>query len=309
MSQVVPALTESELGAGVARHRTASGLLAAGAALGVILAALGLVRSGRGDAGGLPAIAVARVNGELIRADDYQRVLSGLAQDKRNPIDDAQRKQILDRLIDEELLVQRGLELGLARHDGKIRKDLTAAVIDSIVAEFADTQPGDKELEAFYEQNRAFFAGPGRVRVRQVFCRVPISPDAPMAFDRAQQAAQRLRNGEDFDAVRTALGDPEMAPLPDAPLPLPKLVDYLGPTASRVATGLDIGQVSEPVRSSTGYHVLQVLDRVPDSGPPFADVKAQVEAEFRRRAGERALRAYLDELRSRADIAVASKLP
>jgi len=297
------------LNADVAHHRAATLLLAAGAAIGVALAALGLVRSGRGDARTLPDSAVARVNGELIRVDDYQRVLDGLAQDKRNALDDSQRQHVLDRLIDEELLVQRGLELGFARHDSKVRKDLTTAVIDSVVAEFADTQPSDKELESFYEQNRAFFAGPGRVRVRQIFCRVRVNPDAPMMLDRAQQAAHRLRNGEDFEAVRAALGDPEMAPLPDAPLPLAKLVDYLGPTASRVATSLDIGQVSDPVRSSTGYHVLQVLERVPDSGPPLSEIKSQVEAEFRRRAGEQALRAYLDDLRSRADVSVTTKLP
>ena len=289
--------------------RAATVLLAVGAAIGVALAALGLVRSGRGDANGLPSSALARVNGEIIRVDDYRRVLSGLAQDKRNALDDAERQHVLDRLIDEELLVQRGLELGFARHDAKVRKDLTGAVIDSVIAEFADAQPSDREVETFYEQNRAFFAGPGRVRVRQIFCRVHVNPDAPEKLDRAQHAAQRLRQGEDFDAVRAALGDPEMAPLPDAPLPLAKLVDYLGPTASRVAATLDAGQVSDPVRSSTGYHVLQVLERVPDSGPPLSEIKPQVEAEFRRRASEQALRAYLDELRSRADVRVVPVLP
>lgn len=284
-------------------------LLALGVGLGVVLAALGLVQSGRSNARTLPDSAVARVNGELIRAEDYQRVLSGLAQDKRDALDDAERTRVLDRLIDEELLVQRGLELGLARHDSKVRKDLTQAVVDSVVAEFADTQPTEKELATFYEQNRSFFAGPGRSRIRQIFCRVRVNPEAPMALDRAQQAAQRLRAGDDFEAVRSVLGDPEMAPLPDALLPVAKLVDYLGPTASRAAVELAIGQVSDPVRSSTGYHVLQVVERVPDSGPELSEIKPQVEAEYRRHASEQALRAYLDELRSRADVITRPALP
>ena len=37
-----------------------------------------------------------------------------------------------ERLIDEELLVARGLELGLARRDPRVRKDLTASVIDAV---------------------------------------------------------------------------------------------------------------------------------------------------------------------------------
>ncbi|HVN84777.1 MAG TPA: peptidylprolyl isomerase [Candidatus Binatia bacterium] len=291
------------------RQRAGTLLLAAGAALGVALAALGLVRSGRGVSGTLPGNAVARVNGELIRLDDYRRVLAGLAQDTRNPIDEAQRKHVLDRLIDEELLVQRGLELGLARTDGKIRKDLTAAVIDAVVAATGEGQPSEAELESFYEQNRAFFAGPGRLRMRQIVCQVRANADAPGALDRAQQAAQRVRRGDDFAAVRAALGDTEPAPLPDASLPLAKLIDYLGPTAARVATELEVGEVSDPVRSSTGYHVLQVVERVPDRGPPLADIKPQVEAEFRRRASDQALRTYLDELRARANVTIADTPP
>ncbi len=280
-------------------------LLALGAALGISLAAAGLLTSSRNPSQPLPDTAVARVNGEIIQVEDYQRVLSALAQDKRDNVDDALRKHVLDRLIDEELLVQRGQELGLVRHDSKVRKDLATAVIDSIVAEYGDVQPSDRELQAFYDEHQDFFTGPGRVRVRQIFCRTPTDADGPMALDRAQQAVRRLRAGEDFVAVRDALADAELAPLPDAPLPPAKLVDYLGPTVARATSTLEIGAVSDPVRSSTGYHVVQVVERHPDPGPPLDEIKAQVLAEFRRRAGEQALRTYLDDLRRRADVELA----
>ena len=38
-----------------------------------------------------------------------------------------------DRLVDEELLLQRGFELGLVRRDAKVRNDVVAAVIDTAV--------------------------------------------------------------------------------------------------------------------------------------------------------------------------------
>jgi len=257
----------------------------------------------------MPGDAVARVNGEVIRRDEYQRVLDALAQDKRTPLDDAERRRVLDRLIDEELLVQRGVELGLARHDGKIRKDLTNAVIDSVIAEFNDVAPADQELQSFYDDQRELFAGPGRLHVRQIFCRAPTNADAPMAFERAQQAAQRLRAGEDFEVVRVALGDQELAPLPDSLLPQPKLIDYLGPTAAQTATTLAVGEVSDPVRSSTGYHVLQLIEQQPNTPPPLDEIKPQVLAEYRRRASERALRAYLDDLRRRAQVDFGESIP
>jgi len=284
-------------------------LLAAGTALGIVLAAAGLLGRARGLSGSLPSDAVAMVNGRVIRLEDYERVVSALSQDRRDGLANGDRHHVVDRLIDEELLVQRGLELGMVRSDSRVRKDLTFAVIDSVMADVGDTQPSDSELQAFYDKNRDFFSGPGRLRVRQIFCRTPTNADAPVALDRAQQAVRRLRAGEDFDEVKRDLGDPEMAPLPDAPLPPTKLIDYLGPTAARTAAGLEMNAISDPVRSNTGYHVLQLLDREPEPAPPLDDIKKQVLAEYRRRAGDRALRKYLDDLRSRADVAVRQKLP
>jgi parvulin-like peptidyl-prolyl isomerase len=285
--------------------RRGSTLLALGAGLGVVLAAAGLLASGRETSSRVPADAVARVNGAAIRMADYERTLSALAGDRRDGLSADDRRRALDRLVDEELLVQRGLELDLARQDVRVRRDLTAAVVDAVVAGHEDAEPDRAALAAFYAEHGDFFARPGRVHVRQVWCRIEHDDDEARAAARAGEAAERLRAGEPFATVRDALGDTEVAPLPDAPLPAAKLVDYLGPTTARTALELEPGGVSEPVRSGTGYHVLVVVAREAEWLPPLADIETDVRAEYRRRAGERALRAYLDGLRARADVAIA----
>jgi len=283
-------------------------LLAIGAGAGVALAATGLVASSVTRGRGLPPGAVARVNGALVRGDDYARSLDALERDRRAGREPADRRLVLGRLIDEELLVQRGLELGLARQDARVRRDLTAAVIDAVVTEHEDGTPPDAELEAFYRRERDFFARPGRLRVRQLWCRADTAADAPSAEARARAAAASLRAGEDFAGVRARLGDPEIAPLPDALLSPAKLLDHLGPTALRAALELEAGAVSDPVRSATGYHVLQVIEREAEWVPPREEVADEVVAEYRRRRGERALRAYLDGLRARAEVEIAPAL-
>jgi parvulin-like peptidyl-prolyl isomerase len=277
-------------------------LLALGAVTGIVLAAVGLMPSRLRSGNDLPSDAVARVNGELIRRDDFERLLVGLASDRGEAIGPEQRRHVLDRLIDEELLIQRGLELGFARLDRRVRGDLTAVVMSAIIEESQGAQPTRAELQAFYDTERAFFAQPGQLRVRQVFCRVTANAQAAAALARADQAATRLRAGEDFEAVRRALGDAELSPLPDTLLPAAKLRDYLGPTAQRAALSLDAGAISAPIRSGTGFHVLQVVERQEGIALPLESIESQVLAEYRRRAGEKALRDYLDELRARADI-------
>jgi parvulin-like peptidyl-prolyl isomerase len=288
-------------------HRRPLLLLVLGAAAGIGLAGSGLLDA-RPHAAQLPEEAVARVNGQVIRAQEYRRVLDALARDRRGGVDDRQRRYVLDRLIDEELLIQRGLELGLAYHDTRVRKNLTTAVVNSIVADYRDLQPTEAELRAFYEERREFFTQSELFRTRQVWCRVLKADGAAAALERAQQAAQRLRSGEVFATVRDDLGDAEIAPVPDVLLPAAKLADYLGPTALRTLHSLDVGEVSDPQRSATGYHVLQLVERKAGNPPPFEAIPEQVLGEYRRRAADDALRAYLDDLRQRADIETVKEL-
>jgi parvulin-like peptidyl-prolyl isomerase len=277
--------------------------LSLGALAGVVCAAIGLLASGE-RGGELPANAAASVNGTVIRLEEFDRAVQALAADRRDPIGPEQRRHVLARLLDEELLVQRGLELGLARHDRRVRGDIVSAVIELVVSQAGADEPSESEVRAFYDQNRDYFAHTDRLLVAQVFVRAAPLRSEQEARARAEQAAQRLRAGEPIERVDAELGDPQVAPVPRDLLPAAKLREYLGPTAARAAAALEVGAASEPQRSSTGYHVLQLVQREPGFTPPLADVADEVRAEVRRRASERALRTYLDDLRARADVRV-----
>jgi parvulin-like peptidyl-prolyl isomerase len=284
-------------------------LLGVGAVVGLLMAARGLVASGVRPGDALPERVVARVNGSEILTDDYVRLVAGLERDTRELAGEKARRHVLDRMIDEEVLVQRGLELGLAESDRRIRANITAAMIRSILVEVEDRKPTASELRAFYQEYRDFFTQPGRLRVHQLFFRVPGSVDPEAVARRAREVRERIEPGRDVAELRDELGDPEVSPLPDALLPATKLREYLGPTALRAALELEVGEVSAPIRSGTGYHLLQVVEREPARTPELEEIEAQVSAEWVRRAGDRALREYLDGLRDQAEIVVAPELP
>jgi len=258
---------------------------------------------GSGGSGRLPDGAVARVNETLIRTEEYERLLAALESDRRTPLGDEDRARVLDRLIEEELLVQHALALGLARSDRRVRADLVSAVLGSLAAATDGYEPDEDEIQAFYAENRDFFAGPGRLWVRQVFVAVDGAGEEAAAA-RAARASERLRAGEPIDRVREELGSPEVAPLPDTPLPPAKLREYLGPTALLAALDLAPGQTSDPIRSAQGYHVLSLVERDPGGAPPLEEIVPQVRAELRRRSDDRLLRERLDQLRAAADVVV-----
>lgn len=277
----------------------AARLLALGAAIGLALAATTLLSRPEGPP--LPPGAVARVNDALIRSDEYERLLGALASDRRSPLDANDRRHVLDRLVDEELLVQYALDLGLTRTDRRVRADLVSAVLASLNAAADGYEPTSAEVEAFYADNGDYFARPARLHVRQVF----VAPGNGDAAARATDATLRLRAGEPIERVQSEVGDELLAPPPDAPLPPAKLREYLGPSALDAARTLAIGEVSEPVETPQGYHVLQLVGRSDAERPPLAVVEPQVRAEMRRRAGDRLLRERLDELREEGDVRIA----
>jgi parvulin-like peptidyl-prolyl isomerase len=248
------------------------------------------------------------VNGSVIREARYQSALAALAEDKRDPLTDEDRAHVLDRLIEEELLVQRAAELGLDRSDPVVRNTLVSAMIETIVAGVGQAEPGPEEVLAFYEENREFFARTDRFWVRQL--RFPVvreadgSTNEDEALARAGEAARRLRAGEDLGALSDELGAGGVLPLPDGYLPAGKLREYLGPTPALRAVEMQTGEVSEPVRGGSAYHVLQMVERVTSPPLPLAAVESQVRAEMRRRAGDENLRAYLDQLRADADVRI-----
>jgi hypothetical protein len=274
--------------------------LAVGAVLGLSVAVASMLQAPRAST--VPMDAVAVVNGSAIAADELSRALDALSSDRREPLGETERRAVLDRLIDEELLVERARELGLDRSDRTLRTRLVGAMVEAILAEQSASEPNAEQVAAFYRENAAFFAGADRLRVREV--RVNVTEARPEAEARAvaERAAARLRAGEDFAVVARELGDVQLAPPPDALLSIAKLGAAIGPSLARRAAELPAGSVSEAMLEGTAFHVLHVMERAAAIAPPLESIEAEVRAEMRRRADERALRAYLDDLRARAQI-------
>lgn len=254
----------------VAPARAPRRLLIAGLVAGAALAAFGLRAPPGAD---LPPEAVARVNDRLILRDAWLRAVASVASERRAELSEADQRHILQRLIDEELLVQHGVQLGLVESDARLRSTLVSEVMAA--ARTDGSAPDEATLRAFYDANRAFFAPAAHLRVQ----------------------AWRL----DADGARRPL---EPAP-PDALLPLAKLRAYIGPTLAEAARTLPVGQDSAAIETGTGRVVLRVQESQPGAAPPFEQVRDLVRGEMRRRADEAAVRALLAQLRESSRVVVA----
>jgi hypothetical protein len=259
--------------------------LGAGMAAGLLLALYSLLATGPAQ---LPDDAVARVNDTLILRADYERALDAVAGDRRQPLNDADRRRILDRLIDEELLLQHALALGLVRDAPLVRATLVSSVIDTQRA-MAEAQPvSPEQARAFYESNRSYFTRAMALHVR-----------AWRSVDPAHAArfAEALRGGEvpapELDAL----------PAPDGLVPASRLATYLGRELSETAQRLPQGAV-EILPSGDAQVVMQIVARMEGEAPPFEAIEEEVRREVRRRTAEENLRRLLDGLRESGNVRV-----
>jgi hypothetical protein len=284
--------------------RSSNLVLVLGAALGIGLAAYGIARPGRARLAEPPSDAAAVVNGVPILRADHERAALAIGSDRRGgaalPED---RQRALERLIDEELLLRRALELGLERRDPRARAALVSAMVSSIVASAEQSEPDDRRLREHFQENSGYFREPDRIRLEQLFFAPKAGESDADHTARARAVRARWSSGETLAGLR-ALADPEPSPLPGELLPAHKLADLLGPTAARAASELSPGEISEPVRSGAGYHLLRLVERRASTPPRFELVRETVRSDHQRRAGERALGSALEQLRANAEIQV-----
>ena len=250
---------------------------------------------------------VACVNGAPIREAALERALGRRRAPQGDPADPLLRAALIDRLVDEELLVQRAAEVGLVLSDRGVRKALARAAIDEAVGDAAARAPSERELRAFHAVNAGLFSLPRRVRVRAISFDASVDPDAAMR--RAREAAAAIARGLAFDAAAARFGDHPGLPLPDALLPEAALLRQLGPSISEAALVLAAGGVSAPIRVGASVHLLQLAEIEPERAQPFERVSAQVAAELARRRGDEALEALLARLHAQARIARAPDRP
>lgn len=242
---------------------------------------------------------VAYVNGGTILRADYERALALLQSDRKSELSAKEKSQVLDRLVEEELLVQRARDLGLTESDPNIRKMLIRTMLDTVATQ-AKAQPSESTLRKYFDENAALFEAAPLIHVE----RIVIDTAAPDAAERAQAASVALAAGEDFGTVKQKWSDPETIPLPAGPIPAAKLRDYVGSAIVETVLALKEGETSAPVATGSTTQIFHVVSRTAQA-PSYEDVADAVAARYARDQDEQALRDYLQQLKTRAVIDIA----
>lgn len=275
--------------------------LMAGAALGIGLAVRGVVRSGR-DAPTLPADAVALVGDSPISRQALDDAVAADTEGQpQRRADPEVRRHALERLVDESLLVQAALALGLPTRDPKLREDLAAAMRENVTGEPVG-QPPDDVLRAYEETHAAPFVRGGLLRVDALVFR------GCSARDRAADARDQLESGEPVGLAGEHADAPPVA-VPAGPVSVEDLARSLGPEVARAIDALEPGRLTETVKVGDDLWIARLVSREGGQIAPLEEVRASVFAAWRREDDGRRLRRALDQRRKETRVVVREGPP
>ena len=270
-------------------------ILGIGLIIGILLAALAIVeKTNITDQNW-----AAKIEDQLIPYERYQMQLEGLAKDKRSPLTNQDKEYVLERMIEEELLIKRAIDLGMLENNPMARGTIVQQMIKNIVTEGSRTEPQENELIEFFQENIGFFTKANRLRVRQIYFSKDDFGDE--VVEKAKDAFIRLNKGENFEEVALS-GSKSALKIPDTLMNLSKVREYIGPSLMRVAQLLKPGYSSAPKKVSGGYKIIYLVDREDAAQPEYSNIRSTVLSEFLKRRDDQSLRKYLDNLKNWYDV-------
>lgn len=246
--------------------------------------------------GGLPAGAVARVNGVAVSGGEASGTVSrNVSRNAHHSAGDIATR------IDDELLVQEGLALDLAHKDQRVRSTLLLAMNDVAIQGHPLTMPIEAQLIAHYKAHPDHFSQPNGLHLR----RIAFSENGESvkrAWQNSVDAYRRLAAGDDFLKVRRELGDTDPIAIPDQLIALAQLRALLGVDMTLSVLRLRAGEISRPVEEHGFIFIVQMLRRDVPMLPTFAVVRPEVLVDYQRSERKAVLARYLAPLRARAHI-------
>ena len=235
---------------------------------------------------------VARVGDIEISREKYLLQLEGLNLDKRVPLKEEDRAFVLERMIEEELLIQRAKDLGMFSTNTMIRGTIVQQMINMIISENSLDIVSTSQLKEFYEANKGFFTSADRLRLKQIY----FSDEKGGALDRAQNTYLHLVQGKNLDEIDSK-SDESALEVPNTLMTLSKVREYIGPSLMQLAKMLKPGEFTSPKKVIGGYKIIVLLERRDASPPDFKEIRDRVKSEYQKRKDDEALRDYLNKLK------------
>ena len=248
-----------------------SKLLLLASIIGTLLAIYSIMDSNK-NYSSLPDNVAAVVNDKIIPSERYQTVIQLIKNDKRDDLTDIDRKMALERIIEEELLVQYAYQNGFLEADDLLRKSIVRSVVDSIAEQSISVIPNEKTLRDFYQDNLPLFTIDEQFRI------VILSSQNGSDINAGKIIWQ---DSYDIPLLMNEIGSIKKLELSSGFISKYRLGTLIGPLLRDVVLSLKLGETSEPLETIYGYSIVTLIDKKGQVIPDFKEINEHPDARRR----------------------------
>ena len=228
-------------------------------------------------------------NSEVV--ESWKNLFPGGSAPDFNSFDEKIRQNVLRGLVSERLIYAEAVKAG-ADKDAEVKKRIAnlekQVVMQSFMESKAKSLITDDELKAAYAEKVAAAKGQEEVKARHIL----VSSE-----DEAKKIAQEVKKGGEFEKIAKEKSSDKGSGANGGELGW-FTKEKMVPEFAEAAFKLKKGEVSDPVKSEFGWHVIKVEDRRQLQIASFEDMKDILRGE----QANKAVQKYVESLLKKAEI-------
>jgi len=230
---------------------------------------------------------VAKVNGVEIHQSDL-----AVAEDEAGqlpPMSPDAKKDYLVQFVADMMLVAKAAEDKKLGDTDNFKRRMVFArnklLMEDLLQSVGKAALTDEAMHKVYDEAVKQMGQVQEVHARHILIRAAEGDDkaSKAAEDKIKAIIARLKKGEDFETVAKEVTEDPSGKANGGDLGY-FTKEQMVPEFSEVAFKLDKGQISDPVKTQFGWHVIKVEDKRVKPPPTFEEVKPQIEQYVTRKA-------------------------
>ncbi len=236
---------------------------------------------------------VAKVGNDVITQADFERELGSLPDYAKQMFEgEGGREKFLDEVIKKDILYQEAIKKGVDKDpDFKSRlEEFRKLTLASMLLEkeiMSKQKVSDQEVKDYYNKHKEEFTTTSQIKASHILVKTE---------EEANKVLARLKKGEKFEDIarKESLDKASAANGGD--------VGYfsrgqLVPEFEKAAASLKVGELSAPVKTAYGYHIIKVTDKKAGPVLEFDRVKDIIAQRLSGEKQKAAFDSYIEGLR------------
>ena len=238
---------------------------------------------------------VLTVGTEKITKSMFEEILASLPERQRPDVKDAAaRKKIAEQIAQLVTMAQEGRARKLDQTT-KLKMQYNQLLAQAVYLELSAAKPDAAAIKAYYDGHKDQWeeAKARHILIRFTGSRVPMRPDhkdlsEPEALTKAKEVRAKIAAGADFAVVAKAESDDTGSGENGGDLGAPFKRGAMVPEFDSAAFSLPVGELSQPIRSQFGFHLIQVQSR---TVKPLEGLQDEIEQKMKPEIAEQGVEA------------------